>query len=143
MGAANIPAVDHQKAELFPTERTAAIELFANNFNKVFHNDKLAERLAGPRAFVHLLKTCVLQVVPKEFIRQSQENARVGTQRDEAEQFAKPVELERITLAEWSCLADTEDLPQIRSMAVSPSWHDTRQYKIDWAANSTIPGRMA
>ena len=71
MGADNIPAVDHQKAELFPTERTAAIELFANNFNNVFHNDWLAARIAGPRAVVHLLNTCALQVVPKEFIRRS------------------------------------------------------------------------
>ena len=61
----------------------------------------MPERLADPRAFVHLLKTCVFQVVPKQFLRQSQDNAGVGTQSDEAEQFAKPVELERVTLADW------------------------------------------
>ena len=61
----------------------------------------MAERIAGPSAVVHLLNSCALQVVPKEFIRQSQDNAGVGTQSDEAEQFAKPVELERMTLADW------------------------------------------
>ena len=103
-----IPLLHTRKVEPVPIERNAGIVSLTNHVSKVFHDVALTQRISSPdHASVHLLNTALVHLAPKQFHRL--QNNSGGTQSDDTGETQKPIEPERMTLAErFSKLAEQE-----------------------------------